>query len=789
VNAIELPAPGRSTPAGALQLGLGGALLGLSVWLLWDFPLGQPWLMALALGLAAAQWRDARAWLLALPVVLAVVDLGVWSGRLLAAEQDALLAVLAGTALVAGHYQGSGGQLLRRSFAPLWLVMLVVAVGLVRGLLPLSALDANAWSGYLTGWNALRIAKGPVWALVFWPLLAAQLSADREATESRLALGLVAALIGFGSYVLWERNFFSDLVTAPNLWGLFSTWLDLSGTYRITGPVSQMHLGGEAVDGFLILAWPFALWTLLRTRRWALSLLALAALALAAYAVMVTFTRTTYLAAGVSVLVFAAAGLSGGNRISAGPLTLVGGFVIASLALFLIGFRLGGSLLLAGYLAVVLGSIAVGWFERRLPSREVLVGGLMLLLVLGAAIALRGVLTSKWSHTSLGPALAIVLPSVMVLGLGGFAVGRTLSPLYGWREAGVAMSALGLLLAVFSLGVSGTQIHARMATSSGDLSIRIEHWKRGLSLLPQDPATRILGAGLGTFPLTNLLTAAAYTEGTWHFSQGETGSYLRLVGTGSLCVGQRVVGLAPGDYQVLARVRNPSGKPAQLAVKLQPRRLLELEGWQPRTQELSFPLAPADSTWREVGARINLNSAAASPWYDPKNTVFALANYGASDSAIDITAVRLVDARGREWLANGDFAAGGDRWFAYNDFHHLAWHLKSLYVALWFDLGFLGLIAFAVLSATALGRALGEARRGRLFAAAVAAALVGFLVLGLTGTLLDVPPLMTLFVLLAVSALWRERVRRRIIKRGRRSEQRPSEPPGSSPAGCAAPAS
>lgn len=789
MNAIDLPVPGRPTPARALQLGLGCGLLGLAVWLLWDFPFGRPWLMALALGLAGAQWRDSRAWLLALPVVLAVVDLGAWSGRLLAGEQDALLAILAGTALVAGHYRGSGGQLPRRSFAPLWLVMLVVAVGLVRGLLPLSALDANAWSGYLTGWNALRIAKGPVWALVFWPLLAAQLSADREATESRLALGLVAALIGFGGYVLWERGFFSDLVTARNVWGLVGTWLDLSGTYRITGPLSQMHLGGEAVDGFLMLAWPFALWTLLRARRWSLSLLALVALGLAAYAVMVTFTRTTYVAAGVSVLAFAVAALSGNDRISAGRLALGGGFVMVSVALFLIGFRFGGSLLLAGYLAVVLGSIAAGRFERRLPSRELLAGGMAMLLALGAATALRALLTSKWNHISFGLALAIVLPSVVALGLGGFAVGRTLRPLCGWRETGVLTLALGLLLSVLSLGLSGTQIQARVATSSADLDIRIQHWKRGLALLPQDLATRILGAGLGTFPLTNLLTAAAYTEGTWHFSQDAAGSYLRLVGTGSLCVGQRVIGLAPGDYQIMARVRNPSGKSTQLAIKLQPRRLLELEGWQPMTQELVFALKPSDSTWREVAARIELKTASALPWYDPRNAVLALTNYGSNDSAIDITAVRLVDAHGREWLANSSFAAGGDRWFAYNDFHHLAWHLKSLYVELWFDLGLLGLVAFGMLTVTAVGRAFGDARRGRLFSAAVGAALVGFLVLGLTGTLLDVPPLMTLFLLLAVSALWRERVWRRIIKRRRRPEQMPSKPPGSPRAGCAAPVS
>ncbi|HYN79209.1 MAG TPA: hypothetical protein VES73_15610, partial [Lamprocystis sp. (in: g-proteobacteria)] len=158
-------------------------------------------------------------------------------------------------------------------------------------------------------------------------------------------------------------------------------------------------------------------------------------------------------------------------------------------------------------------------------------------------------------------------------------------------------------------------------------------------------------------------------------------------------------------------------------------------------------------------------------WYDPQSQVFVLTNEGRANSAIDIAEVRLSDSRGRDWLANGNFAAAGDRWFAYNDFQHLAWHLKSLYVALYFDLGLFGLVAFGVLTLAALVRAFSQARRGDLFGTALVAVIVGFLALGLTGTLLDVPPLMTLFVLFASAALWRERARRRLVKRIRTPTQ------------------
>ena len=319
-------------------------------------------------------------------------------------------------------------------------------------------------------------------------------------------------------------------------------------------------------------------------------------------------------------------------------------------------------------------------------------------------------------------------------------------------------------LAVLTLGLSGTQMKVRAESAAPDLDIRLNHWHRGLALLPDDIATRVLGAGFGTFPLTSLIANAA-SEGTWYFGDGDGQRYLRLLGTGSLNFGQRIVGLPKGVYTFTAKVRNRSGQPASLHVKLQPRRMLELEGWQPRTQEASFPVAAADRDWRSIDWPLLVNSAASPPWYNPASTVFALANYGAAASSVDVTDVRLIDASGREWLANGDFRAGFDRWLAYNDFQHLGWHLKSLYVAIWFDLGLLGVIAFATLSLTVLVRAFGAAYRGRLFSAAIGAAAIGFIILGLTGTLIDVPQVMTLFVILMVAGLWRPRTRLQLPRR------------------------
>jgi hypothetical protein len=109
-----------------------------------------------------------------------------------------------------------------------------------------------------------------------------------------------------------------------------------------------------------------------------------------------------------------------------------------------------------------------------------------------------------------------------------------------------------------------------------------------------------------------------------------------------------------------------------------------------------------------------------------------------------------------ELLRNGDFERGIDHWFGYYDFNHLPWHIKNLWVHIYFELGIAGLIAFLVLLVTAVGgllRPLPDSRNQRAFSIAVLLALVGFLAVGTFGTLLDAPRVAFLFYLLLLSGL------------------------------------
>ncbi len=758
MNLVDVRAPVAFGFASAVQIVFGTVLLGIGFVILWGYPAARWSLLLLASALLVGQWLNPRAWLIFVPVVLACVDLGAWSGRLLVNEQDALLAVVAGSAVLAGHYKGACSQLGRRTFWPLWLIALSVVVGLVRGLLPLAPLDANAWNGYLTTWNALRVGKGIVWGLVYWPLLATQMQADRSSTESRLGQGFVVALIGFGAFILWERGFLDDLVTARHLSGLAANWLDFSGSFRIAGPSSQMHLGGEAVDGFLILAWPFALWMVLRVGGWVWLLLALTALGLCVYSVIVTFTRMTYFAFGMSLLVLLAVALVAHWRRCAGRLFALIVVPLLALALLLVAFRFGGSYALVAFLVALLGGMIVGQIARRALSLPLVAAGLAIVSMIGAFLAVWGMLHSKWSDVSLGVALVIAIPSSVALVAGGFAVGRSL---FSWRELATLVGCLCLLLPAGVIAVSNYQIHARMATISQDLETRKAHWRKGLSLVREDLLSRILGQGLGTFPLTNLIVASDLKEGTWHFTTDAEGTKLRLLGTGTLALGQRLAPLEPGRYKLTLRARNPSSRDAALTIKVQPRRMLESENWQPLTRQLGYPLKAGNQQWQEFNGHLDLTEASSPPWYQARLPVFVIANQGAEGSAIDISHVRFFNPAGIDVLINGDFAMGGDRWFSFNDFSHLPWHVKNLYLAIYFDLGWLGILAFGLLVLVALWRSLAHALQRHMFRSAVAAGMIGFLAVGAAGTLLDVPPLMTIFLLLSAAGLWRENVHRR----------------------------
>lgn len=258
-----------------LGIGVVGAGWGVS-----SYPL-HAGLLGLFLGAyAVLLWYKPQYLFFAIPAALPTLDFSPWSGRFFFDEYDLLLIV----SMVVGYLRLPAVAVRTRD--PLFIVAttmlgLSFAIGMIRGVLPWQTPDLNSFNHYYSPYNSLRIAKGFLWALLIYGLW-------RRSTEAfnfpRLfAGGIVMGLIVTVSAVIWERAAFPGL-------------LNFTDVYRVTGPFSQMHVGGAELETYLTLSIPFIIVLLFLYRHWALWLIGGGVLIGATYAMMVTFSRMGYLA-------------------------------------------------------------------------------------------------------------------------------------------------------------------------------------------------------------------------------------------------------------------------------------------------------------------------------------------------------------------------------------------------------------------------------------------------------------------------------------------------------------
>ncbi len=266
-------------------------------------------LAGLCLGAGVAFWRPGW-WLFVLPAGLPALNFSPWTGWLIFDEFDLMLiaTLVGGYAAMAreaiGPPMASAAQTARRpGLTAAALVTLFAAaslVGLFRGFA-----DAG-WSfgwfqGYADPLNSLRVGKSALYALLFLPLLRRELRLSTSDAVHRFATGMLAGLGVVVLAVLWERAAYP---------GLF----DFTQRYRTVALFWEMHVGGAAIDAYLVVATPFVAWAVVSARsplRWA----GAAALAvLAEYACLTTFSRGVYAALAASLLLFGMLRLRAGGR-------------------------------------------------------------------------------------------------------------------------------------------------------------------------------------------------------------------------------------------------------------------------------------------------------------------------------------------------------------------------------------------------------------------------------------------------------------------------------------------
>jgi hypothetical protein len=425
LGALQLRLPATKVQWLALVASVGLAVVGAE--LAWHHPLSgalalSTWcLVALA---AAVLWIKTPVLVFA---PLPLIGLAPWSGWISFEEMDLLV-----TACGCGGYLGYALQLNARDRAPAWrhglvfsplTVMLLLALALStlwsvkRGFADAGGFQFGWFHGYHEAMNSVRNAKALFLVLSLLPLWTAAAAARPRGFSRGLLLGLVAALAGACVAALWERLAFTGL-------------LDFTTDYRTTALFWEMHVGGAALDGFLVLTLPFALLALLRTRSpWRFAVgLALALLAI--YAVLTTFSRGVYLALPLALVPMVMLADAQRRRAAASPaesshgdstlgavdeplprtakfgaLVMAGAFALAATLVFGGGGYRG--LLALFFVMVVLLTLPASLWRPSLGQRlTALVMGGLLALLLGAA---------SWALSTAVPKAAYVLNFVALL--------------------------------------------------------------------------------------------------------------------------------------------------------------------------------------------------------------------------------------------------------------------------------------------------------------------------------------------------------------------------------------
>ncbi|MFN0159928.1 MAG: hypothetical protein ACKVQQ_01785 [Burkholderiales bacterium] len=768
------------------------------------------WMTVAAAGAVIVFFVLPRAWLFALPALLPVFDLRPFTGFLLFGEYDLLvLAVLAG-----GYARLALG---RRTFANVppgvpdpafatiaLLLALSLGASAVLGWTNASPPDAAAPASYYSPINALRLLAGPIFALALLPLWQRAVERNAPRAGTLFIAGMLTGLAGACLSVLWERMAFPGLT-------------NFSSDYRVTGLFADTHVGGAALDGYLMLAMPFCLFLMRPVLAWPWRAMGLALFAATMYAILVTFTRTTYVAAALVVPLLGLIAMRGSTRESApaGKPVLFGALILIAIAVVLCAwtFSAGGYRALAATLAVLAIAFHHGGTPRtRTPRGALLIWGLpaaalalaSLMVPKGIYLAYAGIvaayalaafsgrapaglaaglflaagvaapaLGAYWSGDGMRAALAAGTASVFAWAAA--ALNRRTSRPWWRADANHVITAVLLILpAALAIPVAGSYyMSTRFAAIGADSGGRMHHFRSGLAMIDEGPLAKSFGMGLGRYPeVYYWRNLAGEYPGTFGIGEDDNGRFLRLTGPryaigygDTLRIGQSLP-QPQGVWFASFRARS-TGPAATLYLNLCAKHLLYPQAC------AGASVALKSAQWTRFNLPLNGKGEADARGALPRPH-FLMLGIDAQGARVDIDDFQLLDGSGRPLIANGGFETGMTGWFYFSDHYHLAYHAKNILIHVLFEQGGIGLIAFLLVIALATWRA---ARAGG-DASLLAVAIGGFMVVGMFDTLIDVTRLSMLFYFLVLVCArraapgapdpwrleWRQRRRRQRIR-------------------------
>lgn len=307
------------------------------------------------------------------------------------------------------------------------------------------------------------------------------------------------------------------------------------------------------------------------------------------------------------------------------------------------------------------------------------------------------------------------------------------------------LGAISLFVVGGGLWRSGEAVRMRFASTAADWNTRVEHWQKILDVIAaSDWKQRYLGHGLGTYP-TVIRKASGLPPQPIAMIDNHT---VKLYAGEQIYLEQWIEPHI--EFPITATVNCVKSEDCRVHV-LVCRKIL-LQSFECTQGEL-LPLASAKSElqFEFPASAPHAMNAGTQLWRRMCPTTFGFSISGAPGEFVSISNVRVSDARGISLIENGDFQRGSQRWFFTCD-NHLIWRAKNMWLNQAVEMGWLGVAALAVLVFGTLGYMLRGIWIQRQWHAVLSLwSLLGFLLMGLFGSLLDAPWLLTFF--LVVSAL------------------------------------
>lgn len=671
-------------------------------------------------------------WLYVLLVITVSVNLAPWTGRYIVDELDFFIA----TTLAVQLYKFRGN--LHFQDRILW-PLLFVLFCFLRSYSNewFEALSPLIKNFYLSELNGLVIFKGILWAFLLTIIFRYQKQAEpTNANIHLICAGILSSLLMF-ILLLWEKGALSHIFSSSNVYDKANAILNLSSAYRTTGVISGMHTGGESVDGIYMILLPITLVGALYFRQFALKIFALFGVVAVMYGVVMGFTRATYAAAFVVIVAIGLLYLLSRMRKcetqdsivkkSVTPLVIV---VFIYGTYFLSIFKLHG---LVGFFAELSSAILISslllifllFKDKRIIKFILILAPYMVF----AAINLDSYQDSQWvektneNYWTVICYIVLAILSATTIAIVGFAKH------YIDDAKSIIIHSLVISLVCIGLAsvLAGTRINMRMETSTTDLNTRLQHWHEIVQSSSWNVSELLIGNGIGSMPTNYALSGAGQVDRIGNFKLVENG--LMLYPGTDLMVGQRIETSNVGMY--LLSIEYSSTADVTVAASLCRRNLIVFEYWAGgcgNTQR--HTLKPTLN-----GTYLMALKSSTKPDFSLPSIMTFRATSG--NGNLVVKSLSLVDAYGKETLNNSQFESGMDHWFFYYDFEHLAWHVKNIYLSIFYQLGALGFILFAFLMFTALRDVHVRSGLTSVEGALVSGIFVGQLTLGLFSDPMD----------------------------------------------------